>query len=98
MLEVYTGRRGSTVTVANPAVSAARYETDLIEGGTGWFRVCHADGAITLVPDGLVPLTFETEGHVVLESETPVHENHGDPNSKMLQWSRGSSETLKFAC
>jgi flagellar basal body rod protein FlgG len=98
MLEVYTGRRGSTVTVADPAVSAARYETDLIERGTGWFRVYHADGAITLVPNGLVPLTFETEGQVVLESETPVHKNQGEPISKMSQWSSGSSETLKSAC
>ncbi len=98
MLEVYTGRRGSTVTVTDPAVSAARYQTDLMEGGTGWFRVCHADGAITLVPNGLIPLTFETEGQVVLESETPVHENQDQPNSKMLQWSSGSSETLKSAC
>lgn len=98
MLEVYTGRRGSTVTVFDPAISAARYQTDLIEGGTGWFRVCHADGAITLVPNGLVPLTFETEGQVVLDSETPVQENQCEPNSKILQWGSGSSETLKSAC
>jgi hypothetical protein len=67
MLEVYTGRRGSTVAVADPAAAAARYQGDLMEGGTGWFRLCHADGAIILVPIGLVPLTFETEGKVVLE-------------------------------
>ena len=67
MLEVYAGRRGPTVTVFDPATAAARYQGDLIEGGTGWFRVCHGDGAITLVPIGLDPLTFETEGNVPLE-------------------------------
>jgi len=45
-----------------------------MEGGTGWFRLCHADGAITLVPIGLVPLTFETEGNVVLEPVRSTHE------------------------
>ena len=75
MLEVYTGRRGSTVAVADPAAAAARYQGDLMEGGTGWFRLCHSDGAITLVPIGLVPLTFETEGNVVLESMKPTDES-----------------------
>jgi hypothetical protein len=78
MLEVYTGRRGSTVTVADPAAAAARYQGDLMEGGTGWFGLCHADGAITLVPTGLVPLTFETEGNVVLESVGPTQESHDE--------------------
>ena len=75
MLEVYLGRRGSTVTVADPLAAAARYQGDLMEGGTGWFRVCHIDGAITLAPIGLAPLTFETEGNVLLESQSPTHES-----------------------
>jgi hypothetical protein len=75
MLEVYIGRRGSTVTVTDPAVAAARYQGDLMEGGTGWFRVCHIDGAITLAPIGLAPLTFETEGNVLFESVRPTHES-----------------------
>jgi hypothetical protein len=70
MLEVYLGRRGLAVTVADPLAAAARYQADLMEGGTGWFWVCHIDGAITLAPIGLAPLTFETEGNVFLESET----------------------------
>jgi hypothetical protein len=87
-----------TVTVADPADSAARYQADLMEGGTGWFRVCHADGAITLVPNGLMPLTFETEGNVILESERPVRESKGESNSEMHQSSSGNSDPLKFIC
>jgi membrane-bound lytic murein transglycosylase MltF len=88
MLEVYTGRRGLTVTVADPAVSAARYQADLMEGGTGWFRVCRGDCAITLVPTGLVPLTFETEGNVVLESAIPTQESRNEPHSDLLRHDR----------
>jgi hypothetical protein len=75
MLEIYMGRRGFTVTVADPAIAAARYQAELMEGGTGWFRVSYADGAVTLAPSGLAPLTFETEGHVVLEPERPTRED-----------------------
>jgi len=71
MLEIYTGRRGSTVTVADPAASSARYQEELMEGRTGWFQVCHSDGAITLAPIGMAPLTFETEGSVNCESAIP---------------------------
>lgn len=74
MLEVYLGRRGSTVTVADPLAAAARYQGDLMEGLTGWFRVCHIDGAITLAPVGLAPLTFESEGNILLEPESPTLE------------------------
>jgi hypothetical protein len=98
MLEVYTGRRGLRVTVADPAVSAARYAADLIDGGTGWFRVCHADGAITLVPNGLVPLTFETEGNVVLESIGPTHESQDESNSDFLRCDGDGTGLHKSAC
>jgi hypothetical protein len=83
MLEIYPGRRGSTVTVADPAGAAARYQGDLMEGGTGWFRVCHADGAITLAPIGLVPLTFETEGHVSLDSVLPTYDDEREPGFRI---------------
>jgi hypothetical protein len=68
MLEIYPGRRGSTVIVADPAASSARYQEELMEGRIGWFQVCHPDGAITLAPIGMAPLTFETEGSVDCES------------------------------
>ena len=61
MLEVYTGKRGSAVTVVNSATAAATYQEELMAAGMGWFRVCYADGAITIAPLGLMPLTFETE-------------------------------------
>ena len=88
MLEVYRGKRGSAVTVADPAAAAARFQTDLMAGGTGWFQVCHADGAITLVPIGMAPLTFETEGHVDLESVRSASGNQDKLGSGSLRRSR----------
>jgi hypothetical protein len=85
MLEVYTGKRGSAVTVADPATAAARYRTDLMECGTGWFEVCHADGAITLAAIGMAPLTFETEGNVDLKSVRSFHENQDKLDSGSLR-------------
>lgn len=74
MLELYTGRRGLAVTVVNPAAAAVGYQEELMAAGTGWFRICHADGAITLAPTDLIPLTFETEGNVDLGSTRLPHE------------------------
>jgi hypothetical protein len=85
MLEVYTGRRGATATVADPAAAADRYQSDLMEGGTGWFQVCHSDGAITLAPIGLAPLTFETEGNVDLDLLKSPHENQDKLDSGSLR-------------
>jgi hypothetical protein len=96
MFEVYTGRRGSAVTVADPSIAASRYQRDLMEGATGWFRVCYADGAITLAPTGLAPLTFETEGHVVLEAEEPTGEGQGKLDSEFLLRKREFIEDFDF--
>ena len=94
MLEVYTGKRGSAVTVADPAAAAARFQTDLMAGGTGWFQVCHPDGAITLVPIGMAPLTFETEGNVDLKSVRSSYENQDKLDAGSLRRSReGGAET-----
>jgi hypothetical protein len=68
MTELYTGRRGLAVTVINSEVAADCYQEELMAAGIGWFRVCHADGAITLAPTGMMPLTFETEGNVELKA------------------------------
>jgi hypothetical protein len=83
MLEIYPGRRGSTVTVADPAASSARYQEELMEGRTGWFQVCHSDGAITLAPIGLDPLTFETEGSVDCESVIPPRTRADDTPDRL---------------
>ena len=88
MLEVYRGKRGSTVTVADPAAAAARFRTDLVAGGIGWFEVRHSDGAITLAPIGMAPLTFETEGKVDLESVRSPYENQDKLDSGSLRRSR----------
>ena len=88
MLEVYRGKRGSTVTVADPAAAAARFRTDLMAGRNGWVQVCHADGAITLAPIGMAPLTFETEGNVDLESVRYPYENQDRLDSGSLRGSR----------
>lgn len=95
MLEIYTGRRGSSATVADPAGAAARYQSDLMEGGTGWFQVCHADGAITLAPIGLAPITFETEGSVDLESVRSHHENPDKLDSGSLRRSGVKLESAR---
>jgi hypothetical protein len=86
------------VTVFDPAAAAARYQGDLMEGGTGWVRVCHADGAITLVPIGLVPLAFETEGSVILDSVGPAHESQDKLDSELLRRNRQGKGKLKSAC
>ena len=98
MQEVYAGKRGSAVTVADPAAAATRYQRDLMEDGTGWFQIFHADGAITLAPIGLGPLTFETEGNIVLESVRPTQESQDEPNSDLFRCNRESKGKLKFAC
>jgi hypothetical protein len=84
MLEVYLGRRGSTVTVPDPVAAASCYQRDLMEGGTGWFQVCHADGAITLAPVGLAPLTFETEGSVDLQAVRSALDSRDELDSGSL--------------
>lgn len=85
------------MTVADPAGAAARYQNDLMEGGTGWFQVCHADGAITLAPIGLAPLTFETEGTLDLESVRSPQENQDKLDSGSLRGNREGEVTLESA-
>ena len=85
MLEVYTGKRGSAVAVADPVAAADGYRTDLMGCGTGWFEVYHADGAITLAPIGMEPLTFESEGNVDLKSVRSLHKNQDKLDSGSLR-------------
>ncbi|MBZ5658668.1 MAG: hypothetical protein LAO56_25795 [Acidobacteriia bacterium] len=98
MLEIYAGRRGSTAAVANPAVASARYQKELMDGGTGWFRVLYADGAITIAPIGLEPLTFETEGNVALESARSTRASKNKLDPRRPQREHADITDLEFAC
>jgi hypothetical protein len=52
----------------NNLAASVRCQGDFGKDRSGWLNGCHTDDTITFAPTGPVPLIFETEGSVDLES------------------------------